>query len=161
MPRARPRPPPPCPNCSSDLRKHDKLEGGQRYRCPSCRTLLRPGKTADWVSLSGEVLRGSTLETLAVNLGTDEDTARSMIEAWVRRASTSRQAGLPIGTGQGWWQINAAGHAVAVGVQRGKALRVVGWDGGSGPSLPNTAAATAIRGGAKDWVNYLSRVARP
>lgn len=155
MPRARPRPPPPCPNCSSDLRKHDKLDGGQRYRCPDCRTLLRPGKTVDWVALSGEVVRGSTLTTLAENLGTDEDTARRMIAAWALRASTSRQAGLPIGTGQGWWQVNAGNYAVAVGVQRGKALRVVGWGGGSGPGLPNTTAATAIRGGAKDWVNTI------
>jgi hypothetical protein len=101
------------------------------------------------------VLRGSTLAKLAENLGTDEDTARSMTAAWVLRASTSRQASLPIGTGPGWWQINVGGHVVAVGVQRGKALRVVGWDGGSGPGLPNTAAATAIRGGAKDWVNTI------
>lgn len=160
MPRQRPRPPPPCPNCSSDLRKHDKLDGGQRYRCPDCRTLIRPGKTADWVALSGEVLRGSTFKAIAENLGTDEDTARRMLAAWGQRACDSRQAALPIGTGQGWWKIGSGGRTIAVGVQRGKALRVVGWDGGSGPGLPTTAPASKeIQTGAKAWVSAILKAA--
>lgn len=154
MPRARPRPPPPCPNCSSDLRKHDKLDGGQRYRCPDCRTLLRPGKTADWVALSGEVVRGSTLTTLAENLGTDEDTARRMIEAWARRAAGCRHAQQQIGAGKGWWPVSVLGYTVAVGVQRGEAFRVVGWTGG--PGSPTTSPLPrAIKAGAPGWVRMI------
>ena len=158
MPRKRPRSPPPCPNsnCSSDLRKHDKLDGGQRYRCLGCRAFCKPGKTADWVVLSSEVLRGSTIEAIAENLGTDEDTASRMLSAWAQRVAGSRQAGQSIGVGKGWWVVNVGGYIVAVGVQRGEAFRLIGWQGGSGPGLPSTPPVSKpIKKGAPAWVRKI------
>ena len=156
MPRPRSRPPPPCPNpvCLSDLRKHDKVGGVQRYRCPTCHELLKPGKTIDWVAVSGEVLRGFSLAHLSNDLGTDEETASRMLAAWARRASGSRHAKQSIGVGKGWWRVSALGYTVAVGVQRGEAFRVVGWQGG--PGLPVAGqTAKAIKPGAQVWVDTI------
>lgn len=116
--------------------------------------LLRPGKAADWVSLSGEVMRGGNLTSLSATLGTDAGTVSFMLAAWARRAAEGRYAQQPIGAGKGWWPVSVLGYTVAVGVQRGGSFRVIGWD--SGPGLPTTSPISkVIKAGASDWLHRI------
>lgn len=137
MPRHYPRQRPPCPapGCRADLRKHDTVAGVQRYRCPVCHVLVKPGKSADWVALAGEVLAGSSLADMAEHMGADADTVRLMLAAWARRSS-ERGTRQPAGPGQGWWLKTTGNYTVGVGVMRGGSPRIVGWSGG--PTVPDT-----------------------
>lgn len=115
---------------------------------------MKPGKTADWIVLAGEVLRGSSLMNLSTALGTDPNTANRMLAAWARRAAGSRHVQQTIGVGKGWWPVSANGYTVGVGVQRGEAFRVVGWQGG--PGLPATSPLPkGIKAGSSAWVRTI------
>lgn len=126
------------------------MAGTQRYRCPVCHTLVKPGGAADWVALAREVLGGSPLEAMAVNLGTDQVSARRMLAAWARR-SAERHLRQPPGLGQGWWWKLAGGYTVGVGVMRGKLPRVVGWQGGPAPPSGKP-LGKALTTGTQQWV---------
>lgn len=154
MPRpyTRPRPPCPAPACQADLRKHDTHGGGQRYRCPVCGALVKPGRSADWVALAAGVLAGLSLPALAEHMGAEEKSVRAMLAAWARRAQ-QRHLRQPAGVGQGWWWKSVGGYQVAVGVMRGGKPRVVGWRGG--PAPPGVALTKPLLAGTGPWVKQI------
>lgn len=151
MPRPFPTTRPPCPNpkCRALLRKHDKVAGRQRYRCPVCRELITPGKSADWVTLASQVMTGATTQRMAQALKADEQSVRSMLFAWATRAQEMNSRQPPM---DGSRRVDCAvgGYFVSVGIARGKMFRIIEW-------MPYAAGPLSDSGVSKerDWVATL------